>query len=96
MGYASKAVSVFFRIAELGSAVIVAGLVGRYLSYVHDANTSAGSRVIYTIVVAGISIIASLILIIPGRFSFFMFPLDAILFILWIVSFGLLVNVSYV
>jgi hypothetical protein len=95
MSDASKAVSVFFRIAELGSAAIVAGLVGRYLSFVDDANAAAGSRTIYTIVVAGISILAALILIIPWRFTFFAFPLDAILLILWMVSFGLLVNVSH-
>jgi hypothetical protein len=95
MGTASKTVSVFFRIVELASAAIVAGLVGRYLTEVHDAHAHAGSRIIYAIVIAGISIIASLLLMIPWQMTFFAFPLDAILFILWMVAFGLLANVSH-
>lgn len=95
MGTASKVLSGLFRLVELGSAIIVAGIVGRYLSYVDDADVNAGSRIIYTIVIAGISILAALVLLVPWQFTFFAFPLDAILFIMWIVSFGLLVNVSH-
>jgi len=94
MGTASKVVSVFFRLVQLASAAIVAGLVGRYLSSVHDAHAHAGSRIIYAIVIAGISIIASLVLMIPWKLTFFAFPLDAILFILWMVEFGLLANLT--
>jgi hypothetical protein len=94
MGTVSKVVSVVFRFIELVCAVIVAALIGRYLNYVHDAHADSGSRVIYAIVLAGISILAALVLFVPWMGSFLAFPLDIILFIMWIVAFGLLVNVS--
>jgi hypothetical protein len=94
MGFASKVISVLFRFVELVCAVIVAAIIGRYLNYVHDAHAGSGSRIIYAIVIAGISIVAALALIVPWMGSFWAFPLDIILFILWIVAFGLLVNVS--
>jgi hypothetical protein len=64
--------------------VIVANLVGRYLSFTHGADVNAGSRIIYTVVVAGISILPTIVLLVPWRFLFPAFPLDAILFILWL------------
>jgi hypothetical protein len=94
MGTVSKVISVVFRFIELVCAVIVAALIGRYLTYVDDAHADSGSRIIYAIVLAGISILAALVLFVPWMGSFWAFPLDIILFIMWIVAFGLLVNVS--
>lgn len=95
MGTASKVCSMIFRCGELVSACIVAGLLGRYLYFLNVADGNASSRLIYTEVMAGISIILSIILLFPLKFTFYCFPLDFILFICWMVAFGLLYNVSY-
>ena len=94
MGTTSKAVSVIFRIGELICAAIVVGILGRYLDLVYDASASANGRIIYTIVIGGISIFFSLILMPPLKYSFWAFGLDFALFICWMVAFGLLINVS--
>lgn len=94
MGAFSKGCSVFLRLSELVSAAIVAGIVGRYLTYLDDANVPGQGRFIYTITIAGISLAASLVLVFPSRFNFLCFPLDGILFVAWMTAFGLMVGVS--
>ena len=93
MGAASKVVSVLLRIGELISACIVCGIMGRYLSLQHDANASYNSRIVYAVAMASISIFFSIVLMPPLKYSFMAFPLDLVLFVCWIVCFGLLVNV---
>jgi len=95
MGAASKTCSLILRFCELSSAVVVAGIVGRYLYLLTDANAHAGSRIVYTEVIAGISILFSILLFPPLKYSFYCFFIDFILFICWIVAFGLLCSVSY-
>ncbi|KAH6645609.1 hypothetical protein BKA67DRAFT_651344 [Truncatella angustata] len=90
MGSASKVLSVLARISELVSSVIVLGLLGRFLYLLSEANVYADSRIIYTTVVASISAFVSIILFIPFTYSFLAFPLDFILFVLWLVAFCLL------
>jgi hypothetical protein len=51
-------------------------------------------RIIYAVTIAGISIVCSIVLLPPFRHTFYAFPLDIILFVLWMVAFGLLGNVS--
>jgi len=94
MGTAHKIVSVILRISELISAVIVAGLLGRYLYLVGLADDHADSRMVYAAVMAGISIVVSLVLCIPLKYSFYCFPLDFALSVCWFVAFGLLCYVS--
>ena len=94
MGGASKFVSVVLRVLELISASIVAGLVGEYLHHVHQAHDSPGSRMVYTVTLAGISIVVALVCMIPLRILFYGFLLDAALFIMWMTAFGLLDGVS--
>lgn len=91
----SRAVSVLFRIMQLISATIVAGLVGRYLHNLHEGGGNRSNRVVYTISIAGISIFFALLFMIPLKYQFYAFPLDLIMFILWMVSFGLLIGVGY-
>lgn len=95
MGVASKIVSVICRGMELISAAIVAGLVGSYLHRLSNANVGANGRIVYTEVIAGISIGLSIILMPPLKYSFFGFPLDFALFVCWMVDFGLLENVRF-
>lgn len=90
MGKTRKIVSVLLRFLELASAAVVAGLVGNYL---FRSFGSPGSRVVYTEAIAGISIVASLALAIPMHLTFYAFPFDFALFLLWIVDFGLLISV---
>jgi len=94
MGAASQALSVVLRILELSCAAIVAGIIGQYLHYLALADAQAGSRIVYTEVIAGISILFSIILMPPLKYSFYCFAIDGILFICWMVAFGLLANVS--
>lgn len=96
MGTASKVISVLLRFGELASATIVAGILGRYLFLLADANAHANSRIVYTEVIAGLSILFSLILFLPFKFSFYCFVLDFVLIICWMVAFGLLFTVSYI
>ena len=94
MGGGSKICSVILRFGELASAAIVVGILGRYLAILADANIDAGSRIIYSEVIAGISLLFSIVLFPPLKYSFYCFPIDFALFICWIVAFALLCNVS--
>lgn len=94
MGVVSKGLSVCLRVGELASSVIVLGIVGRFLWLVSDANVYSDARLVYTIVVASISTVASLIFMIPFTFSFLAFPFDFALFVCWLVAFCLLEVVS--
>lgn len=93
MGTGSKVASVFLRIIELCSAAVVAGFGGEYLHYVSNAHDHPNTRLVYTVALAGISIVVSLVCMIPADVLFYGFLLDAALFIMWMVSFGLLVGV---
>lgn len=84
--------SIILRLAELAFAAIVAGLTGVYL----DANKGASSwslgRHIYTVVVAGLSIIFAIIWLFPFSGSFIHWPTDFVISVMWFVAFGLLVD----
>jgi hypothetical protein len=95
MGVASKATSVTLRVLQLISASIVAGILGRLLHLVHVAHGHFDNRLVYAITLAGLSIFFALCLILPFLYSFFAFPLDIIMFILWMVAFGLLEGVGH-
>jgi hypothetical protein len=88
----TRIVSVILRVLQLASAAIVAGIIGDYLHDLDKANYVPGGRFVYTIVIASFSLLASLILLIPFTASLTIFPLDLLFFILWIISFGLLVD----
>lgn len=94
MGAASKAFNVGLRIWELICAAIVTGIVGEYVHYTTDAHAHNDSKIIYTLALGGISILFSLILLPPFKHAFWAFPFDLALFIMWMVSFGLLEGVS--
>lgn len=94
MGTASKICSVILRFLELSSATVVAGIVGRYLWLLTDANAHAGSRIVYAEVMAGISMLLSILLFPPLKYSFYGWPIDFSLFICWMVAFGLLCGLT--
>lgn len=82
----SRIVSLVLRVLILASSAIVAGIVGNYLKGMGDINAKPGVRFIYTEVVAGISLLASIILLIPTTWALTVVPFDIIVFILWVSS----------
>jgi hypothetical protein len=95
MGSTSKICSIILRFGELASAAIVVGILGRFLTILADANVDAGTRIIYSEVIAGISLFFSIVLFPPLKYSFYFFPIDFALFVCWIAAFALLCNVRY-
>jgi len=90
MSAASKILSVILRIGELCCSLIVLGIVGHFFWCVGEANTYADNRLVYTIVLASISTVLSLLLMVPFKFTFYACALDFIFFGLWLVDFILL------
>lgn len=88
----SRVIALVLRIVQLISALIVVGIIGHYLRIQDDNGWWPGSRFIYTEVIAALSLLASLLLLIPFTYALTLFPLDFTMFILWIVSFGLLAD----
>jgi len=89
---ATDLVSLLLRVGELAFSATVAGLTGEYLHQRRGARASTHKRHIYTIVVAAISILFSLLFLLPFLASFAKWPVDLILFVLWIVAFALLAD----
>jgi len=91
MGTGSKLCSVILRIGELCCSVIVVALLGRFFYLLRLApDWSTDGRLVYAEVIAALSIVFSIILMPPLKYSFYAWPLDAVLFICTIVAFGLL------
>jgi len=70
----------------------VAGLIGHYIHIFTKGDTWPEKRFIYTEVVAGLSILLALIWLIPFTGGFIHYPVDLVLFALWLAAFGLLVD----
>ncbi|KAK4161317.1 hypothetical protein QBC43DRAFT_346660 [Cladorrhinum sp. PSN259] len=95
MGTASRALLIIFRVGELACGAIVMGLLGRLFYLMDQAGIiEPNGRLIYAAVVAGVTILQSLIFIIPLPYSYWIWPLDFILFIAWIVAFSLLISLT--
>lgn len=90
MSAASKILSVILRIGELCCSLIVLGLVGHFFWRVGQANTYADNRLVFTIVLASISTVLSLLLMIPFKFTFYACAIDFVMFALWLIDFILL------
>ncbi|KAK7722310.1 hypothetical protein SLS64_000847 [Diaporthe eres] len=85
-------VSMLFRLAELVFAAIVAGITGNYLHASRGQSSWTLGRFIYAEVVAGISILLSLLWLLPFSGSFIHWPVDFIISAAWFAVFGLLVD----
>lgn len=94
MGSTSKVCHVILRMWELVCSVVVLGIVAHFVDRLNDADVSNDSRVVYTLVVACISTAFCLIFVAPLHYAFLAFPADFCLFVIWMVAFGLLANVS--
>ncbi|KAK5651580.1 hypothetical protein OQA88_11853 [Cercophora sp. LCS_1] len=87
-----RILSVILRVGELICSVIVLGLVAHFIRLVSDAGGSNDGRLIYTLIVASISTLFSVLFLPPFLYSFLGFAADFILFIGWMVAFALLAN----
>ncbi|CAI4212036.1 unnamed protein product [Parascedosporium putredinis] len=94
MGTATKVLSVAGRILAFASAVIVCGISGSYVHRLDQWGIGHGSRIDYVLALSVIAIVFSLVLMPPLRYSFWAFPMDGIMFVMWMVAFGLLANLS--
>ncbi|EFX03148.1 integral membrane protein [Grosmannia clavigera kw1407] len=84
--------SMALRLAELAFAAIVAGLSGSYLHSMRGTSSWHLRRFIYAEVVAGLSILLSIVWLFPFAGSFIHWPVDIVLAATWFTVFGLLVN----
>jgi hypothetical protein len=93
-GTTHKVISVILRFIQFASAVIVLGVLGHFVHLLDDNDGNTDGRIIYTMVVAGIGIVYSILFIAPVDKLFLSFPADFVLFIMWLVAFCLLQDVS--
>jgi hypothetical protein len=94
MGSTSKVCNVLLRIWELVCSAVVLGIVAKFINSVIRASGQNDSRLIYTLIVASISTLYSLLFMPPFLYTFLAFPADFILFVMWLIAFCLLVTVS--
>lgn len=86
--------SPILRVGELISAAIVVGILAGYEHYIDRANAPNNGRIVYSLVIASLTLLFSVILLIPFHASFYFFGMDFIFFITWMVAFGLMANAS--
>lgn len=90
-----RLVNIILRALQLIFAIIVAGITGNYLVRASGISNWHLGRLIYTEVIAALSIVVALVWMIPfPGSSFIKWPMDIVLAIGWFISFGLLVNAS--
>ena len=89
---------------SLTSCQIVAGLVGSFFGkdYFHNnghqhgnwwsSDSGSNGRLIYSEVIAGISIILSIVWLLPFAGGFIHYPVDIILMAAWFAVFGVLIS----
>lgn len=88
----TRIVSLALRVGELIFATVVAGLIGSYLHDFDKKNAWPKKRFVYTEVIAGVSILLSLLWLLPFASSIFGWPMDLILAAAWFAAFALLVD----
>jgi len=86
---ASKIIHVILRIWELLLSVIVVAILSYFVREVRNGHGYVDPLVIYILVVACISSAYAIITVVPLMVSFLAFPVDFIMFVLWLVAFCL-------
>lgn len=71
------------------------GVLAKFFHLLDDTNTSEDPRWTYALSMAAISLTFSFLLIPPIQYSFYCFPVDFAMFVMWIVEFALLQDVGY-
>ena len=94
-GTGHKVLSVLLRILQLACAAIVLGILGEFSHRANDNAVNIDNRIIYTMALAGICIIYTLLCVVPFKMQYLIFPMDFILFVMWLTAFCLLETVCY-
>ncbi|KAH0604750.1 uncharacterized protein H6S33_006418 [Morchella sextelata] len=77
------------RTIQLLIALVITGIYGRDLAHASQAHEPADSRWVYAMVVAALTILVSLLFLVPAVRSGRFWPADGVLFFLWMVLFAL-------
>ncbi|KAK4167824.1 hypothetical protein QBC43DRAFT_202396 [Cladorrhinum sp. PSN259] len=94
MGSAHKVISASLRVFEFGCCAIILGILARFFYLIDHVDGPTDARLVYTISMAAISVLLTIILFPPIKYSFYCFPLDFALFVCWIVVFALLQDLT--
>ncbi|PLB51672.1 hypothetical protein P170DRAFT_506619 [Aspergillus steynii IBT 23096] len=86
--------SPILRVGELISAAVVVGILAGYEHLVHRGDGPQSGRIIYSLVIACITLLFSILLLTPFHCTFYFFALDFIFFVCWMVGFGLMANLT--
>jgi hypothetical protein len=84
----SRVVSVFLRFGEFVSAGVVLGLMAHLLHRYDHTHTGPLARMIYTIIIAALSALFSLVWLIPTTRSMMHYPFDLLMSVAWFAAFG--------
>ncbi|OCL09559.1 hypothetical protein AOQ84DRAFT_375732 [Glonium stellatum] len=84
--------SLFLRFGEFVCAAVVMGIVAFFLHQHHKYNIGPEGREIYTEVIAVISVVLSLVWLLPFTSQFLHYPFDLIISAAWFAAFAALVN----
>lgn len=93
--YTHKFASVFLRFIQFVSAIVVVVILARFFYYLGDEHVHANGRLVYAMVVAGMSLLYSFFLCPPFTVLFHAFPFDFVLGLMWLIAFCLLITVSF-
>jgi hypothetical protein len=88
----SRAISIFLRFGEFVCAAIVLGLMAFFINQYDDFRIGPLAREIYTIIIASLSVLFSVVWMIPTTSSMLLYPLDLLASLAWFAAFGILVN----
>ncbi|KAF2264367.1 integral membrane protein [Lojkania enalia] len=88
----SRAFSIFFRFGEFVCAAVVLGIVAYFINQYDEFGVGPLGREIYAIVIASLSVLFSLIWMIPTTASMMHYPIDLLFSAAWFAAFGVLVN----
>ncbi|KAF7861403.1 hypothetical protein EAF04_007968 [Stromatinia cepivora] len=80
------------RIGELAFSTIVLGITGAHLSDVRNESAWTKKRFIYTEVTAALGLFFSLFFLLPFTWNFIHWPIDFLMFAMFMIAFGLLVD----
>ncbi|RJE23974.1 hypothetical protein PHISCL_03680 [Aspergillus sclerotialis] len=90
-----KVFSVIFRVTELICTAIVVGILGAFEHRLNQAPLSHNNgRIIYSLVTGSLGLFVSLLFIVPWVGFFYAFAMDFILFVMFLVAFGLMANLT--
>ncbi|KAF2109212.1 integral membrane protein [Lophiotrema nucula] len=88
----SRTVSIILRFGEFVSAAVVLGLAAHFLNQYDNYRVGPLGREVYTIIIAALSVIFSVVWLIPTTASMLHYPADLFLSAAWFAAFGVLVN----